>query len=90
MRIRILRTAALSVAACGLAADAALAADAPPGAAAMIAVPGTEYWSLRSDRAVSMTPRAKVVPISQMPDERRSVRIVYQGYGEANLLRTDR
>ena len=97
MKRQILAILGLTLAALSaLGARATIAADAPPKASAIapaaVALPGTEHWSLRSDRlsAMPMTPRAKVVPISEMPNERRSVRIVYHGYGEVDLIKTER
>ena len=84
---KVLPGIALAMAVCGLAADGTVAADATPDEPAPVEVSGTEHWSLRSDRAVPMTPRSKIVPISEMPNERRSVRMVYYGYGEANLIK---
>ena len=97
MKRQILATLGFALAAVSaLSARATIAADAPPNASAIepaaVALPGAEHWSLRSNglTAMPMTPRAKVVPISEMPNERRSVRIVYHGYGEVDLVRTER
>lgn len=86
-----LRLATLTIAAaCGLAAAPIKAADATLGRDGNPFVHGAaEHWSLRSTyiSAEIMTPRlSRAIPLSDLPDERRTVRIVYEGYHEAGRL----
>lgn len=80
------RAAFLPLAGLGaLLAASALAADQPGPT-------GAERWALRPARnpepAAAPVPApvlrgSKAIPLSDLPGERRSVRIVYQGYGPA-------
>lgn len=51
------------------------------------AVDGADAWSLRRSRAAAIA-AMQSRPLSELPNERRAVRVVYDGYGEARLLRT--
>ena len=71
----------LAAAGAGLAASA-IAADQPGPSAA-------ERWALRPTRGPEPAPApapvfraSKSIPLSDLPGERRAVRVVYQGYGE--------
>ncbi len=60
-------------------AASAIAADRPGPAAA-------ERWALRPIRGAEPAPvpvlrGSKSIPLSDLPGERRAVRVVYQGYG---------
>ncbi len=76
------RSALLPLAALGgVLAASALASDRP-GAA------GAERWALRPARAPDPVPApapllrgTKAIPLSDLPGERRAVRVIYQGYG---------
>lgn len=63
-------------------AASAIAADQPGPSAA-------ERWALRPARSPEPAPTpapvlrgSKSIPLSDLPGERRAVRIVYQGYGQ--------
>ena len=65
----------------GLLAASALASDQPGSA-------GAERWALRPTRSPEPAPTpvpvlrgVKAIPLSDLPGERRSVRVIYQGYG---------
>lgn len=82
----------LRIAALCLAATSGLTAAPTQGADATLgperesaALPGLERWSLRPTRLPpAEAPRAsRVIALSDLPDERRTVRIVYEGYREA-------
>lgn len=90
-----LRLATLTIAAaCGLAAAPIKAADATLGRDGNAFVHGAaEGWSLRPTHVSTeiMTPRpSRAIPLSDLPDERRTVRIVYEGYREAGPLTSAR
>ncbi|SFK30915.1 hypothetical protein [Methylorubrum salsuginis] len=64
----------------GLLAASALASDRPAS--------GAERWTLRPVRSPEPAPAlvpvlrgVKAIPLSDLPGERRSVRVIYQGYG---------
>lgn len=73
-------------AACGLSAAPIQGADGTlrrePATATLS---DAQAWSLRRSRAAMM---GAARPLSEMPNERRAVRVVYDGYGEARLLRS--
>ena len=76
-RIALAPLAALGA---GLAATAIAADAAGPS--------GSERWALRPVRAPEPAPAPvlrgpRSIPLSDLPGERRTVRIVYQGYGAA-------
>ena len=65
----------------GLLSASALASDRPDAS-------GAERWALRPVRSPEPAPvpvpvlrGAKAIPLSDLPGERRSVRVIYQGYG---------
>ena len=89
------RIATLALAAaCGLAAAPTRGADATlerDGAA--VALTGAERWPLRSTRTPPLPapPRPeRSIAMSDLPNERRTVRIVYEGYREAGPVSADR
>lgn len=75
-RVALLPLAALG----GVLAASALASDR--------ASSGAERWALRPARSPEPTPTpapvlrgVKAIPLSDLPGERRTVRVIYQGYG---------
>lgn len=72
-----------------IAADGTLGRDEPA-----IPPPGSETWTLRPTKVPGATlasPRgSRTVTLSGLPNERRAVRVVYEGYGEASPLRPAR
>ena len=90
-----LRIAALSFAAAGgLTAAPTQGADATLGPEREAApLPGAERWSLRPTRlppAETSRPSSRVIALSDLPNERRTVRIVYEGYREAGPVSAGR
>jgi hypothetical protein len=68
----------------GLLAASALASDRTSS--------GAERWALRPARSPEPTPApapvlrgVKSIPLSDLPGERRSVRVIYQGYGPVTV-----
>jgi hypothetical protein len=86
LRITTLFLAAGFTGALGLTAAPSKAADATLGRDRdVVDLAGSERWSLRPTRvtaAANLAPRpgAKASPLSDLPNERRAVRVVYQGY----------
>ena len=73
-----------------IAADGTLARQAP-----VVALSESQDWALRPTKATaaaipSGTHGSQPAVLSKLPDARRSVRVVYQGYLEAGPLRTSR
>ena len=83
-----LRIATLSLAAAiGLTAAPTRAADATLGRdQRAVPVSGAEGWMLRPTKVTAavalLQPFERSIPLSDLPAERRKVRIVYQGYSE--------
>ena len=92
----VLRIASLLLAAAGgLTAAPTRAGDATLGReAGKVELAASEAWALRPTRvtpAAAMTQRpGRTVPLSDLPGERRTVRVVYEGYREAGPLKTAR
>ena len=87
MKTGFFRLVSLALAtATGLTAAPTSAADATLGEQASVAMTDAERWPLRPSKvsaAALISPRSKTIALSDLPNERRSVRVVYQGYGEA-------
>ncbi len=87
----VLRLATLTIAiTSGLTAAPPKAADATLGRDQQaVTLTEAERWSLRptyvTAETMALRPSREIL-LSDLPDERRTVRIVYEGYGEASSL----
>ncbi|WP_147076920.1 hypothetical protein [Methylobacterium haplocladii] len=92
LRITTLLLAAGLTGAMGITAAPPKAADGTLGRdRAVVDLSGAERWALRPTRvtaAANLTqrPGSKTIALSDLPTERRTVRVIYQGYMTAEAI----
>jgi hypothetical protein len=91
LRLTTLFLAAGLTGAMGLTAAPPKAADGTLGRdRELVDMAGSERWALRPTRvtaaALTQRPGSKTIALSDLPTERRTVRIIYQGYMTAEAL----
>ncbi len=90
LRITTLFLAAGFTGAMGLTAAAPKAAGGTLGRdREVVDLSGSEHWALRPTRVTAAAPTrpgARTIALSDLPTERRAVRVIYQGYMTAEAL----